>query len=61
MYKQLSAGIVSLGMVSTMTAPVMAQTTSATGIEANSVPSNNILVEDYFRSGVLFEFLVRYV
>ena len=47
MLKQLSAGIVSLGMMSTITAPLMAQTVSGTSTKTNSVPTNNLLVEDY--------------
>ena len=47
MFKQLNAGIVSLGLMSTMTSPLMAQSVSGTSTEANSVPTNNLLVEDY--------------
>ncbi len=47
MFKQLNAGIVSLGLVSTMTAPVMAQDAFGTSTETQSVPTNNLLVEDY--------------
>lgn len=47
MFKQLNAGIVSLGLVSTMTAPVMAQDAFRTSAETQSVPTNNLLVEDY--------------
>ena len=47
MFKQLNAGIVSLGLVSTMTAPVMAQDAFRGTTEAQSVPTNNLLVEDY--------------
>lgn len=47
MFKQLNAGIVSLGLVSTMTAPVMAQSTFGTSSQTQSVPTNNLLAEDY--------------
>lgn len=47
MLKQLNAGIVSLGLVSTMTAPVMAQDAFRASAEPQSVPTNNLLVEDY--------------
>ncbi len=50
MFKQLNAGIVSLGLVSTMTAPVMAQDAFRGTTEAQSVPTNNLLVEDYSNS-----------
>ncbi len=47
MLKQLKAGIVSLGLISTMTAPVMAQNAFGTSTEADSIPTNDLLVEDY--------------
>ena len=46
MFKQLNAGIVSLGLMSTMAAPIMAQNVSDTSTEADSIPTN-VLVEDY--------------
>jgi len=47
MLKQLNAGVVSLGLMSTMTAPVLAQDAFSGSTEANSVPTNSLLVEDY--------------
>ena len=47
MLKQLNAGIVSLGLMSTMAAPVMAQDAFKESTEVNSVPTNSLLVEDY--------------
>ena len=47
MLKQLNAGIVSLGLLSTMTAPVMAQNASSIATGTESVATNNLIVEDY--------------
>lgn len=47
MFKQLNAGILSLGLMSTMTAPLMAQDANSASTNKNLVPTNQLLVENY--------------
>ena len=51
MLKQLNAGILSFGLMSTMTAPLMAQSISGTSTETNSISTHksthNLSVEEY--------------